>query len=543
MTSEVTNSNQSGANVAGKSINEVNLNAWILGAMLSRYAAAAAHGKTHLANSYFEKAGLTANGLGLKIKPLTDLSELPAENYQRVTDYFLSAEGEGINLAATLDETYGALVSGYFLVIVKCYLLLLMYRPDPTGRALAESALTHALSLRHLTVIPEKYFSQLISAVKRGVERELLEAVTEDFYTSISGFLFDRFRHEDSPPEKETTNPVKDAFTILYFLASVDGEIDERELQIIVDFTNRQRGQINFDARRTIMDLAALTGAGRIAEYDRALFDFKKSSSTQDRVAILDLAVKLAAADGAVADGEKILFEDMASVWEIDLQAYFKEAGVSYTPRAAAAPPTITLSTAGVWVGDKLVAVAAPDDAPAARPSKKILRANFFAWSLGSSLSLYALNEAFMNRGEAQKHFELARPAALGVGVHPQPLAGITNDLVTNQVILLGYFLKHEGVRLGVEMDVKCGAPVSDYFHIIVRTYILLMMYSPAEKAQAEKTLIAILAIAQNTFVTHTYFLSLMSAIRAGASYETLKPLVSDLDATIANHLHLRINV
>jgi hypothetical protein len=33
-----------------------------------------------------------------------------------------------------------------------------------------------------------------------------------------------------------------------------------------------------------------------------------------------------------------------------------------------------------------------------------------------------------------------------------------------------------------------------------------------------------------------------MSAIREGASYETLKPLVSDLDAMVGKHLQLQIN-
>ncbi len=140
--SKIINSNQSDADEAGKSVNQANLEAWLLGAMLSRYAAATAHQKTHLAASWFEKAKLTADKMNLEIKPLPALRENPAENYPLVAGYFL--HGEGIRLAAKLNEAYGAPVSEYFMIIVRCYLLMLMYRTDATGRALAESALSHA---------------------------------------------------------------------------------------------------------------------------------------------------------------------------------------------------------------------------------------------------------------------------------------------------------------------------------------------------------------------------------------------------------------
>ncbi len=127
---------------------------------------------------------------------------------------------------------------------------------------------------------------------------------------------------------------VKDAFIILYFLATTDGNIDPRETLIIADFIKRQHGQLNFIPSQTILDLETLKGDRRIDEYDRALFSFKNGSSVQDRLTMLTFAADLTAADGVITEGEKVLFQDMAKVWGIDLQKFFQQAGVAVSPSA-----------------------------------------------------------------------------------------------------------------------------------------------------------------------------------------------------------------
>ena len=144
-------------------------------------------------------------------------------------------------------------------------------------------------------------------------------------------------------------NLVKDAFTVLYFLATTDG-LDERENRVIVDFIRRQHNDPNFKPGQTLLDLELLDAAGRAAEYERALQGFKAASSISDRLTLLDFAVDLAAADGVIADGEKVLFRDMAAVWEIDLQKFFDQRAA-----LAAVPVAATTPTNNVNPAEKLI--------------------------------------------------------------------------------------------------------------------------------------------------------------------------------------------
>lgn len=73
------------------------------------------------------------------------------------------------------------------------------------------------------------------------------------------------------------------------------------------------------------------------------------------------------------------------------------------------AEPTVTLTTAGISYANVPPPVAAPAD----KLNRKTKQGNFFARSLGSSLSLIALAEASLNSGLAAEHFEKAL-AALG---------------------------------------------------------------------------------------------------------------------------------
>ena len=170
-------------------VNQGNLFAWTLGSLFAVYAIAEAHLNAEVSDSYFQKAKMAAGAMNLEINPLVKMSKDLTENYARLLEYFF--KDEGIRLAAKMDEIYGAPVSDYFKIVAQCYLMLLMYDPSPTGRVLAETALTQALSRRHQTVIPEAYFEQLIGAVKRGVHLELLQAIVTDFDESVSKFLFD----------------------------------------------------------------------------------------------------------------------------------------------------------------------------------------------------------------------------------------------------------------------------------------------------------------------------------------------------------------
>ncbi len=509
----------------------------------------------------------------------------------------------------------------------------------------------------------------------------------------LSNLKTDASASERKPEfKRETTmNLIKDAFALLYFLAGADGQVDKREMDIIVDFINRQHGQLNFDPHQTMSDLAALSSEARFEAYDRAVAAFKDHSSIEDRHTLMNFAADLAAADGAITGNEQILFQNMAEVFGIDLQTFFQQPKSVVAPAAGTAAngtdtnracyqawllgsaystylskvpllgsalcqadfdaakvaadvmgltikPLEGLDVAGLPASfgemmagnffteesqriveqmnrqsgsDKVssyfliiakcnltlarleraheaeavlneilrlsVHTEIPDEsieelvltvrhgvrdfsafedsvtkflfartappaspAPAAPPDDEAIRktdqGNFFAWSLGSSLALYALAEAYLNPVLAAKHFEKAQTAALAMGLYINPLTGMTGDVRSNQILMLVYLLNQDGLRLANEMDAKYGTMVSAYFYIVIYAYNLLLMITP------ETYLDSILSLKPHTEIPDEFFLPITSAIRQAVKYEVLQPTVTEFDRSISKFLYNRMN-
>ena len=188
----------------------------------------------------------------------------------------------------------------------------------------------------------------------------------------------------------------KDAFIVLFCLAGSDGNLDKREQDIIFDFLNSQTaclGQIDFDPQQVYSELAAQSVEGQIEAFSNALQNFKTHSSEQVRSAMLDAAAEVAAADGAITDGEKRLFQTMAAVWEIDLQEFLRQHGVP---------------------------VAAPTQDSSSEREK---RASIFSWTLGGALANYSLNAPLLQPEKSAADFDKAEMSAevLGLTVRPMP--------------------------------------------------------------------------------------------------------------------------
>lgn len=98
-------------------------------------------------------------------------------------------------------------------------------------------------------------------------------------------------------------NLAKDAFIVLFCLAGSDGNLDERERALIIDFLNRQSaalGQMNFAPPQAASEIAALDLAGRGEMLNRALENLKAHSSPEVRLAMLDAAAEVATTDGVL---------------------------------------------------------------------------------------------------------------------------------------------------------------------------------------------------------------------------------------------------
>ncbi len=340
-------------------------------------------------------------------------------------------------------------------------------------------------------------------------------------------------------------NTVKDAFAILYFLASADGQVDERETQIIVDFINRQQGQLNFDSRQTVTELAALTDEARIETYDRALFGFRDNSSMQDRYTLMHFAADLAAADGAISENEKILFQDMAKVWGVDTQALFQQSR-NFVQSTAAPPvaPTLTVTTTGINYVNTPAAPATVAAAPAEASSQKTNRAIYFAWSLGSSLASDSIAMTHINAAQTEPHFERAQMSAMGLGITVNRLTGMTHDQISNDAKASLHLLADEGRRIAEQIDALHGGTISSYFKMIVRCHLLLLFYNDRlEHRKSNQSLLDnVLSLKPDTIIPDAFFQPLISAVRENVAWFVFKPIVYEFDRAVGEFLHERID-
>ncbi|MCY7345931.1 MAG: TerB family tellurite resistance protein [Pyrinomonadaceae bacterium] len=285
-------------------------------------------------------------------------------------------------------------------------------------------------------------------------------------------------------------NLVKDAFVILYFLASTDGNIDPQEMAVIAEFITLQHGKIDFNPSQTILDLGMLSGDGRIKEYDRALHGFKNASTAQDRLTMLDFATNLARADGVIAEGEKILFQDMAQVWGIDLQKYAQ-------PAAAA--------------------VSAPAVAPVAANDTETNRACYQAWLLGSAYSTYLSKVPLLGSALCQADFEAAKAAADVIGLTFKPFQSLdVGGLpVSFGEMMAGNFFREESLSLVEQMDGRyLSKKVSSYFLIIAKCNLTLAPIADAH--EAESVLNEILRLSIHTEIPDESIEELVSTVRHG---------------------------
>jgi len=111
-------------------------------------------------------------------------------------------------------------------------------------------------------------------------------------------------------------------FEILYLLATVDGKLDNSEVDVIKNFIEHNASKINFNIEQTINSVESLTPDGKWNELVHAAKIVNQSSSAQDKYNILDFAFNLIAADGVLDENEKDIFVGLAQVWNIDVNKF-----------------------------------------------------------------------------------------------------------------------------------------------------------------------------------------------------------------------------
>jgi uncharacterized tellurite resistance protein B-like protein len=119
-------------------------------------------------------------------------------------------------------------------------------------------------------------------------------------------------------------NKFQAAFELLYILSCIDGEVSHQEIQIIKQFLDSNYGNVNFDVKQIINSFDLMTGEGILEELKLAANIFKQSSTTQDKVILLDFAYSLIAADGSITNEEAEFFCLLAQLWNININRYLQ---------------------------------------------------------------------------------------------------------------------------------------------------------------------------------------------------------------------------
>ncbi len=117
--------------------------------------------------------------------------------------------------------------------------------------------------------------------------------------------------------------PIQAAYDILYLLSTADG-YDPSEGDVIHRFMDKNyRGQ--FDCQHETRLLQTLSGEGCRERFELALHEFKTQSKHEDRIALLKFAVDLIAADEKVSEQERMLLNQLAHAWGVDIQMFLKQ--------------------------------------------------------------------------------------------------------------------------------------------------------------------------------------------------------------------------
>jgi hypothetical protein len=110
------------------------------------------------------------------------------------------------------------------------------------------------------------------------------------------------------------------AFEVLLFVCTIDSSVDDSEIEVTKDFLNANLGKITFVPSAVVKNFLLLTGEGRLAEYRLATSVVNSTCSASDKVAILNFAISVIAADHKIKDEEITMLVDLGNQWGVDVQ-------------------------------------------------------------------------------------------------------------------------------------------------------------------------------------------------------------------------------
>lgn len=114
-------------------------------------------------------------------------------------------------------------------------------------------------------------------------------------------------------------NALQAAYDILVTLSIIDGDFDEAEGQVILDFLN-DNFDGSFDPHASNARLQALDAAAIRAHFDEAAAIFRDATEPEDREALLEFGIDLIMSDDELTEDENALVRKLSALWDVPLQ-------------------------------------------------------------------------------------------------------------------------------------------------------------------------------------------------------------------------------
>ena len=114
-------------------------------------------------------------------------------------------------------------------------------------------------------------------------------------------------------------NLVQTGYNILLVLTICDGEYDEKEGRVILDFLEDNYDG-TFDAAAENKAVMGLDDAGIRARFETAAAAFMQGALAADREAVLEFGLDLIMTDGELSEEENAYVQQLSELWEIPLQ-------------------------------------------------------------------------------------------------------------------------------------------------------------------------------------------------------------------------------
>lgn len=112
---------------------------------------------------------------------------------------------------------------------------------------------------------------------------------------------------------------VQAAYEILVTLSICDGDYDEDEGRVIVDFLNDNHDG-SFDLTETNNRLMSMEKAAIEANFDRLAGWVADNSEVEDRTALLEFGLDLIMSDEELSEDENRLVQKLSEAWGVALQ-------------------------------------------------------------------------------------------------------------------------------------------------------------------------------------------------------------------------------